>query len=103
MEADRVIARRAEGAPALPVHRGIYSVQALERYPELLQGITTRLSPGGEDWNLSARRGTPQHPPSWDRAIANRESLAERLGISPDRMVGCQQVHGSEVAVVTEQ
>lgn len=101
MEAGRVIVRSAEEMLVLPIDRGIYSVRSLERYPELLQGITTRLSPNGEDWNLSARRGTPQHPPSWERAVANRETLAERLGISPGRMVGCQQIHGSEVALVT--
>jgi len=84
----------------LPVERRIYSVPALDRYPELLQGISTRFSPDGEDWNLSARRGTPQHPPSPETALANREKLARELGISLDRMVGCQQVHGATVAVV---
>jgi YfiH family protein len=83
-----------------PVHDGIYRVAALDRYPELLHGISTRLSPTGDDWNLSARRGTPEHPPSWERALSNREGLARRLGIPLDRMVGCQQVHGSAVAVV---
>src|SRR5437588_2109066 len=85
---------------ALPVERGIYRVSPLDRFPELLHGISTRRSPDGDDWNLSARRGTPQHPPSWDRALANRETFARALGIPLDRMVGCQQVHGSEVAVV---
>jgi YfiH family protein len=84
----------------MPIENSIYRIAALDSYPELLHGISTRLSPGGEDWNLSARRGTPQHPPSWDRALANRETLARRLGIRLDRMVGCQQVHGSEVAIV---
>lgn len=91
---------RASTAGALPVEDGIYRVAVLERFPELLQGITTRLAPDGEDWNLSGRRGTPEHPPSMERAFANRRKLAERLGISLERMVGCQQVHGSEVAVV---
>ncbi len=85
---------------ALPVENGIYWVGALSCYPELLHGISTRVSPLGDDWNLSARRGTLQRPPSWDRAIANRETLARRLGIRLDRMVGSQQVHGSEVALV---
>jgi YfiH family protein len=34
------------------------------------------------------------------RALANREKLARRLGVPLDRMVGCQQVHGTEVALV---
>src|SRR4051794_39852495 len=92
----------ATGRTALSLHieDGLYKVGALERYPELLHGIATRYAPDGADWNLSSKRGTPQHPPSWDAAIANREKLARRLGISLDRMVGCHQVHGSEVALV---
>ncbi len=88
-------------AAILPVHRGIYSVNVLEQYPELVQGISTRTAPDGDDWNLSARRGTPQHPPDPVVALANRVKLADALGIDLDMMVGCQQVHGSEVAVVT--
>lgn len=87
----------------LPLKDGIYSIPALRRFPELLQGISTRLSPAGDDWNLSARRGSPAHPPSPDVALANRERLAARLGISLDRMVGCQQMHGTKVAVVGPQ
>src|SRR5689334_13143720 len=89
----------ATGRP-LPVIDSIYQVNALQRYPELLHGISTRFSPDGEYWNLSARRGTPEHPPSPEQALANREKLAARLGISLHHMVGCQQVHGAEVAVV---
>jgi copper oxidase (laccase) domain-containing protein len=36
-------------------------------------------------------------------ALANRTRLAQRLGISLDRLVGCQQVHGSEVALVADE
>jgi YfiH family protein len=88
---------------ALPIETAIYKVRALDRFPELLHGISTRLAPDAQDWNLSGRRGTPQHPPSIERAFANREKLARHLGISLDRMVGCQQVHGTEVAVVSEK
>jgi len=84
----------------LPVCRGIYSVGALEQYPELVVGISTRTAPDGGDWNLSSRRGTPQHPPDPAVALANRIKLAEALGIDFDMIVGCQQVHGAEVAVV---
>src|SRR5439155_9203912 len=65
-----------------------------------LHGISTRIAPDGGDWNLSSKRGGPQHPPSWEVALANREKLAQRLDISLDSMVGCQQVHGSQVALV---
>src|SRR5437868_14525846 len=71
----------APTAVSLPVENGIYRIAALSSYPELLHGISTRTSPDGDDWNLSGRRGTPQHPPGWDRALANRETLARRLGI----------------------
>lgn len=84
----------------LPLKAGIYSIPALRHFPELLQGVSTRLSPEGDDWNLSARRGSPTHPPDPAVALANRERLASRLGISLDRMVGCRQVHGAHVAVV---
>lgn len=86
---------------ALPVERGIYRVRVLERFPELLSGISTRNSPSGGDWNLSSVRGTPQNPPDPAVALANREELGMRLGISLEDMVGCRQVHGSEIARVT--
>lgn len=88
-------------ARGLPISGGIYRIPALDRYPELLHGISTRSTPDGDDWNLSSKRGVPRQPPSWARAIASREKLAQCLGISPDNMVGCQQVHGDVVAVVT--
>ena len=84
----------------LPVLDGIYHIQALEQYPGLLHGISTRRSPDGKDWNLSAKRGTPEDPPSIETARTNRRKLADALGISPDSVVGCQQVHGVEVALV---
>lgn len=87
-------------ATGLPIEKGIYRVEALSRYPELLHGITTRTAPDGEDWNLSGRRGTPAYPPDPQRALANRQKVAERLGVPLHRMVGCQQVHSAKVAVV---
>jgi purine-nucleoside/S-methyl-5'-thioadenosine phosphorylase / adenosine deaminase len=80
---------------------GLLRVGALARYPELLHGITTRRAPDGDDWNLSACRGSPQHPPDPAIALRNREKLAALLGISLDSMVGCRQVHGTLVAPVT--
>lgn len=92
----------ANPATGLPVERGIYRIAALDSFPELLHGISTRMAPDAQDWNLSARRGTPQHPPGPGTALANREKLAARLGVPLNRIVGCQQVHGAEVAVVSE-
>src|SRR5215210_4131894 len=62
---------------ALPVERGIYTLSTLARYPEILHGISTRCSPHAGDWNLSARRGTPEHPPDPAVALANRVLLAQ--------------------------
>src|SRR5262245_42934358 len=45
----------------LPVNDSLYSVVALSRFPELLHGISTRRAPDGADWNLSSKRGSPQH------------------------------------------
>ncbi len=84
----------------LPVTNGIYRIRALEEFRGLLHGISTRAAPDGEDWNLSARRGTSQHPPSLENAQANRQKLASALGIPFECVVGCQQVHGAEVALV---
>lgn len=84
----------------LPVVNGLYTLSALEQYPGLVHTISTRSAPDGSDWNLSAKRGTPQDPPSIDTAHANRRKLAFELGISPNSMVGCQQVHGAKVALV---
>lgn len=84
----------------LPLKDGIYRTLAFQRYPELLNAISTRRSPEGGDWNMSARRGSPQHPPSPETALANRSLFASYLGIPPERMVACRQVHGTEVAVV---
>jgi YfiH family protein len=92
--------RNGANDPLRSVENSIYRVSSLERFPGLVHGISTRLSPQGEDWNLSIRRGTPQHPPSPDRAFANRTELARALGVTLDRMVGCYQVHGTGVAVV---
>ncbi|HEX8218273.1 MAG TPA: peptidoglycan editing factor PgeF [Chloroflexia bacterium] len=97
---DSASGRNPAHPAGVPVRDGIYSVLALRPYTALLHGISTRLSPEGTDWNLSARRGTPANPPDPEVAQANRGSLARRLGISLDRMVGCQQVHGNEVALV---
>jgi YfiH family protein len=84
----------------LTVRDGLYRIAGLEGYGSLLHGISTRRSPDGCDWNLSARRGTPQDPPSVETALANRRRLAAALGVPLDRMVGCQQVHSTEVALV---
>jgi len=87
-------------AISLPVEKSIYRVASLARFPALVHGISTRLSPSGEDWNLSIRRGTLQYPPSPERAFANRAELARGMGVTLDRMVCCYQVHGTQVAVV---
>jgi len=81
---------------------GLLRLDALARYPELLHGISTRQAPDGDDWNLSARRGSPQHPPDPATALRNREKLAALLGVSLDSMVVCHQVHGTHVAPITE-
>jgi YfiH family protein len=94
------VASHSTARAGLPVESGIYTVGALGLYPEILHGVSTRLSPDGGDWNLSSRRGTALHPPSAAVALTNRQALARRLGIQLAKMVGCQQVHGSEVAVV---
>jgi len=101
LQSNSGLGQTKSSAALLPVHRGIYSVWALEQYPELVVGISTRTAPDGGDWNLSARRGTPQHPPDPAIALSNRIKLAEALGIELDMMVGCQQVHSAEVAVVS--
>lgn len=101
MSVDEVLPR-VEVPPVLEamVRDGIYRIAALEKYPALVHGISTRTAPDGSDWNLSTKRGTPQHPPSVETALANRRKLATLLGIPPHRMVACQQVHGVEVALV---
>ena len=86
---------------SLFIKGGLLRTGAFARYPELLHGISTRQSPDGDDWNLSARRGSPQHPPDLAVALRNREKLARLLGVSLDLMVGCRQVHGTLVARVT--
>ncbi|MDQ6694643.1 MAG: peptidoglycan editing factor PgeF [Chloroflexota bacterium] len=86
----------------LPVRDGIYSLPALRLFPDLLHGISTRTSPQGSDWNLSAKRGTPEHPANPDVAMSNRETLAARLGIRLEHTVGCRQVHGTDVSLVGE-
>ena len=53
---------RSDGTPpGLYEHGGLLRVRMLDRFPELLHSITTRRAPDGADWNLSARRGTPEH------------------------------------------
>ena len=88
------------GQSILPVRDGLYRISALERYPLLLHGISIRRTPDGADWNLSAKRGTPDHPPSIETAHANRRLFADALGVPAGSIAGCQQVHGTEVALV---
>jgi hypothetical protein len=78
----------------------VLRLRALDRFPELLHAITTRRAPDGADWNLSARRGTPDHPADPAVALANREKLAAFLGIPLDRIAGVRQVHGTTVVPV---
>jgi YfiH family protein len=96
----------SHNAPDLPgtdlyIEEGLLHVGVLARYPELLHGISIRRAPDGDDWNLSARRGSPQFPPDAAIALRNREKLASLLGVSLDKMVGCRQVHSALVATVT--
>lgn len=99
----RVPTDNKEGYSDLYARGGVLRVGALDRYPELLHAISTRTAPDGEDWNLTAKRGSPQYPPSPETARANREKLAGLLGISLDRVVGCRQIHGTQVARVYER
>ncbi len=95
---------RSDGTPpGLYEHGGLLRVRVLDRFPELLHGITTRRSPDGADWNLSARRGTPEHPADPAVALANREKLAALLGVPLDRMVGVRQVHRITVVPVSHE
>jgi YfiH family protein len=80
---------------------GLLRLEALAPYPELLHGISTRQAPDGDDWNLSAHRGSPQHPPDPATALRNRQKLAALLRVSLDSMVACHQVHGIRVVPVT--
>ncbi len=89
-----------EGHHDLHAHRGVLKAGALDLYPELLHAITTRTAPDGGDWNLSAKRGSREHPANPEVALRNRQKLAELLGISLDRIVGCQQMHTSVVVRV---
>lgn len=82
---------------------GVLAVGALDRFPGLVHGVTTRSAPSGGDWNMSVVRGTTQHPASAEVARAHREELAAALGISLDRMVGIRQMHTSLVALVGEK
>jgi YfiH family protein len=94
--------RAGMGYSDLYLQNGVLRVGALDRFPELVHGLSLRDAPDGEDWNLSAKRGSPEHPPDPAVALQNRAKLAGLLGISLDRVVGCRQVHGTLVARVGE-
>jgi YfiH family protein len=99
---NRVPINNKRGYSDLYAQGGVLRVGALDHFPELLHAISTRTAPDGDDWNLSAKRGTPKHPPSPETAFANREKLARLLNITPDRIVGCRQMHGTQVVRVYE-
>jgi purine-nucleoside/S-methyl-5'-thioadenosine phosphorylase / adenosine deaminase len=79
----------------------IYLLAGFAAYPDLVQGCTTRCRPAGpwgpaSDWNLKRRGADPA------RADANWAAFATTLGIPGTRMVAPEQIHGTEVAAVTE-
>ena len=79
----------------------IYLLAGFAGEPHLVQGCTTRHRPPGPwgpaaDWTLK-RRGT-------EAAVgeANWQAFAATLGIPATRMVAPEQIHGAEVALVTD-
>ncbi|MBN1990354.1 MAG: peptidoglycan editing factor PgeF [Bacteroidales bacterium] len=60
--------------------------------------VSTAFSPKGLLFNMSLNVGD-----SLDQVVANRESLAQGLGVELNQMVFANQVHGSEVALITAE
>jgi YfiH family protein len=85
----------------LAAEPGLYRLDAFARYPALVQAITTRHRPAGpwgaaQDWNLKRRGADPAV------AAANWAAFVTLSGVSLDRMVAPQQVHGAVVVAVDE-
>lgn len=70
----------------------------LEKGSSIKHFVSTTFSPTGVSFNLSLNVG--DNP---DQVVANRASLAQRLGVELDQMVFANQVHGSEVALITAE
>ncbi|MCQ2249517.1 MAG: polyphenol oxidase family protein [Bacteroidales bacterium] len=68
---------------------GLYKFQILQRYPGVLNFVTTRHRPDGtgSDFNIGFSGG-PEH-----ESLANRHLLARAVGVEPGRFVFMNQVH----------
>ncbi|MCR5454352.1 MAG: polyphenol oxidase family protein [Bacteroidales bacterium] len=77
---------------------GLLQFNILQRYPEVLDFVTTRQRPDGSgcDFNIGYSGG------SHEDCVNNRLLLAKAVGIEPECFVFQNQIHGSNVSVITE-
>ncbi len=75
---------------------GLLKFNILQRYPEVIDFVTTRLRPDGtgDDFNIGYSGG------SYDDCISNRLALSAAVDIAPKRFVFQNQVHGCDVRVI---
>jgi len=77
---------------------GLYKFDILQRYPEVLNFVTTRHRPDGtgSDFNIGFSGG-PE-----GESLANRALLARAVGVEPSSFVFMNQVHSDNVFVAED-
>lgn len=77
---------------------GLFKFHILEKFPEVLNFVTTRQDPygNGKNFNIGYSGGTQ------DECRANRLTLANAVGVQPERFVFQNQIHRDNVHEATE-
>jgi YfiH family protein len=76
----------------------VYQFSSLLRFDDLAHVVTTAKYDGCDDFNIADHVG-----PNREKAIGNRRLICSRLGLNADRLTTGQQVHKTNVAVVTAE
>jgi YfiH family protein len=76
----------------------VYQFSNLMRFDDLVHVITSARYDGRDDFNIADHVG-----PDRENAMGNRRLVCSRMGLNADRLTTGQQVHKTNVAVVTAE
>ncbi|MFS1513461.1 peptidoglycan editing factor PgeF [Chengkuizengella sp. SCS-71B] len=79
----------------------LYLSKWMEQYPQLSAGFTTRVGGVSKEYFASLNCGLHVND-SQEDVVTNREMVAEAIGFSFDTVTCANQVHGDQIAVITQ-